>query len=205
MKRRSFLYTGAVAAAPVSAQRSPASRKNLLMHVGGDYHSVAGPGITSRENLDFNLRYGVPHLTIPLRNQWRLEELQKMKEDCERRNVTIEAIRMDADYIALPKGAERDRALDNILGNIEKASKIGVKVITYHWTVIPIRRNRQTPGRGNVTYAGFKLEPDWKDLPAGKSGRVTSDDYWERIAYFLEKAVPIAKQHDVRLACHPYD
>src|ERR1051326_6692626 len=98
MKRRSFLYTGAVAAAPVSAQRTPASRKNLLMHVGGDYHSVAGPGITSRENLDFNLRYGVKHLTIQLRNRWDLAEMQKMRDACDARGVVLEAIRMDTDY-----------------------------------------------------------------------------------------------------------
>ena len=36
------------------------------MHIGGDYHSVAGSGITSRENLQYNLRYGVKHLTVTL-------------------------------------------------------------------------------------------------------------------------------------------
>jgi mannonate dehydratase len=203
MKRRSFLLTPAAAAVPLPAQSAP--KRNALMHLGADYHSVAGPGITSMQNLDYNLRYGVKHLTIQLRGTWNLDELQKMKNDCDARGVTIEAIRMDADYIALPKGAERDRALDIILGNIEKASKIGVRILTYHWTVIPIRRNHSTTGRGNVTYAGFKLEENWKDLPAGKSGHVTSDDYWERITYFLQKAVPVAKQFDVRLACHPYD
>jgi hypothetical protein len=67
MKRRSFLLSGATAitAAPNATLAKPT--KNLLMHVGGDYHSVAGPSITSRENLDFNLRYGVRHLTIQLR------------------------------------------------------------------------------------------------------------------------------------------
>ena len=82
---------------------------------------------------------------------------------------------------------------------------MGAKIITYHWTVIPIRRNRQTKGRGNVTYAGFQLEENWKDLPVGKAGRVSSEEYWERIAYFLEKAIPAAKQHGVKMACHPYD
>lgn len=205
MKRRSFLLTGA-ATATVSPQPASAKpKKNLLMHVGGDYHSVAGPGIVSRENLDFNLRYGVRHLTVQLRGAWSLDELQRMREACDARSVALEAIRMDSEYITLPKGAGRDRALENILGNIEKASKVGVKVLTYHWTVIPIRRNRQTAGRGNATYAGFKLEENWRDLPVGKSGRVTADDYWERITYFLQKAVPVAKQYDVRLACHPYD
>jgi mannonate dehydratase len=80
-----------------------------------------------------------------------------------------------------------------------------VKIITHHWTVIPIRRNRQTPGRGGATYAGFKLEDDWKALPEGKSGKVSSEDYWERITTFLQKVIPAAKQYGVRMACHPYD
>lgn len=205
MNRRLFFLTGTFAAAPLASQTTTGVQRNALMHVGGDYHSVAGQSITSKENLNFNLRYGVKHLTIQLRNRWNPDELQRMREDCDRRGVLIEAIRMDSDYITLPKGPERDRALATILGNIENAAKIGVKVITYHWTVIPIRRNRQTVGRGNVTYAGFKLEANWKDLAPGKAGRVSTDDYWERITYFLEKVIPVARQYDVRMACHPYD
>jgi mannonate dehydratase len=215
MKRRDFGrnviggLTGAGLASPAGA--APAHKKNTLMHVGGDYHSVAGSGITSRENLEYNLRYGVKHLTAQMRKRdadsgaWSLDELKKMQDDCGRAGVTLEAIRMESDYIRLRKGAERDRELDNILGNIGKAAQAGVKIITYHLQVIPIRRNIKTPGRGGVTYAGFKLEENWKDLPPEKSGRVSSEDYWERITTFLEKAVPVAKQHDVRLACHPYD
>jgi hypothetical protein len=37
-----------------------------------------------------------------------------------------------------------------------------------------------------VTYAAFKLEENWKDFPVGKAGKVSSDEYWERITYFLE-------------------
>ena len=121
------------------------------------------------------------------------------------RAVILEAIRMDAEYITLPKGAERDGQLDMIIGNIRKAADIGVRTITYHWTVIPIRRNGRTPGRGGSNYAAFKLEEDWQSLPVTKSGRVTSDDYWERITHFLEKVIPVAKQCQVKMACHPYD
>lgn len=185
-------------------------RRNLLMHVGGDYHSVAGPGITSRENLEYNLRHGVRHLTVQMRPRtpeggWDADELKRMRDDCDRHGVVLEAIRMDPGYIMLRNGPERDRALEAIAGNIRKASEAGVRVITYHWTVIPIRRNTRTPGRGNATYAGFRLEENWKDLPAGKAGRVSADDYWERIGAFLERVIPAAKQYDVRMACHPYD
>src|SRR5713226_6484596 len=212
MKRREFVgasLAGSLAPA-VSAKAPRPPRKNTLMHVGGDYHSVAGSGITSKENLEYNLRYGVRHLTAPVKNRpqgggWDLDELKRMKDDCDKGGVVFEAIRMEPDYITLRKGPERDRELDSIIGNIQKASQAGVKIITYHWTVIPIRRNKQTPGRGRVNYNSFKLEDNWKDLPVGKSGRVSAEDYWERISHFLEKVVPVAKQHDVRMACHPYD
>ena len=217
MKRREFgakLLAGAfgtsLASPSVNGQHTRAPRKNTLMHVGGDYHSVVGSGITSKENLEYNLRHGVKHLTVQFgrRSQdggWDLDELKRMKDDCDRHGVTLEAIRMDANYITLRKGPERDRELDNIIGNIRMASQVGVKIITHHWTVIPIRRNRQTEGRGKSTYSGFKLEDNWRDLPVGKSGRVSAEDYWERISYFLEKVMPAAKQYDVRMACHPYD
>jgi mannonate dehydratase len=224
MKRREFgealasglggasLIGSAVAgAAPVQPASVP--KRNTLMHVGGDYHSVAGgsqAGITSKENLEYNLRHGVKHLTVTVSKRsrdagWDLDELKRMKGNCDKYGVTLEAIRMDSDYITFRKGLERDRVLDRIIGNIQKASQVGVRIITYHWTVIPIRRNQRTPGRGGITYAGFKLEDNWKELPVGESGRVASDDYWERITYFLEKVIPVAKQYDVRMACHPYD
>src|SRR6476659_7501698 len=152
MKRREFgqaLAVGAVAGGIAGVPAIAAARKNTLMHVGGDYHTVAGSSISSKENLEYNLRHGVKHLTIQVRKDgpdggWNLDELKRTREACDKYGVTLEAIRMDADYIGMRKGAERDRELDKILGNIRKASEVGVKIITYHWTVIPIRRNRET-------------------------------------------------------------
>lgn len=187
-------------------QRKP--QRNTRMHVGGDYHSVAGDSITSKQNLEYNLRHGVKHLTALMRRRpggWDIDELRRMREDCDRMGVQLEALRMDAEYIGLRPGPERDREVEMIAGNIAKAAQVGVRVITYHWTVIPIRRNRRTPGRGGVTYNGFQLEQDWRALEQGKAGRVTHEDYWERITHFLKALVPVARQHDVRLACHPYD
>src|SRR5882672_5654945 len=123
MQRREFsrslaigaAVAGASPGAPAQTPRAP--RKNTLMHVGGDYHSVAGSGITSKENLEYNLRYGVKHLTAQVRNRpesggWDPDELKRMKDDCDRYGVILEAIRMDAEYITLSKGAERDGQLD---------------------------------------------------------------------------------------------
>ena len=86
-----------------------------------------------------------------------------------------------------------------------KAAQTGVKIITYHCEVIPYRRNGNIAGRGGAVYDSFKLESDWKSVPMGDVGRITHEEYWERITYFLETIVPAAKENDVRLACHPSD
>lgn len=210
MNRREFggLLAGAVAGAP--AQAPPAPRKNTLMHVGGDYHSVAGGDITGKTNLEYNLRHGVRHLTIPMAPRgadgaWDFDELRRHRDNCDRYGVVLEAIRMDSDFIKLGPGAERDRRLEAIAGNIRKAAQVGVTIITYHWTLIPIRRNRRAPGRGGSAYAAFRLEENWRELPAAGAGRVSHQEYWERIAVFLERLVPVAAENGVRLACHPYD
>ena len=58
-------------------------RKNTLMHVGGDYHNIVGGDITSRQNLEYNLRHGVKHLTAEVsknpQGAWDRDELQRMK------------------------------------------------------------------------------------------------------------------------------
>lgn len=212
MNRREF--GGAlITAGGCFAEPAPAPRKNTLMHVGGDYHSVAGgPGadITGKENLEYNLRHGVRHLTVQMAKRspggaWDLDELRRLRDNCDRYGVVLEAIRMDSDYIKLPRGAERDRRLDTIADNVRKASRVGIRLITYHWTLIPIRRNRRIPGRGGSVYSAFRLEENWPDLPPTDAGRVSQEEYWERIGAFLERVIPVAAEHDVRLACHPYD
>ena len=215
MKRRT---AGVVSASPRSSasapeRTAPRPKKNMLMHVGGDYHGVLGDTLTSRENLEYNLRCGVRHLlaqdtfltqSTP-EGAWDLDELKQMRDNCDQYGVFLEGIRMDSNYILLGKGPERDRKLEVIRGNVRKAAAIGMKVITFHWAVIPVRRNETVPGRGGASYKAFTLEPNWKELPVGEAGRVSSDDYWERLAYFLEKVIPVAAECDVRMACHPYD
>ena len=188
-------------------------KKNTRMHVVGDYHSVAGgqgADMTAKVNLEYNLRHGVKHLTAKVNKRsedgaWDLDDMKRMKDNCDKHGVVLDTIRMEDDYIRLEKGAVRDRKIETIQENIQKAAHIGIKVLTYHLRVIPIRRNRRTPGRGGVEYNGFKLEDDWEALPMESAGRVDSEAYWERITYFLENIVPVAQACDVKMACHPYD
>jgi mannonate dehydratase len=202
--------------------------RNNKIRVGGDYHSVAGAAPTAKESLEYYRRFGATHLTVmaasglgespmPAAAQriggfldpvgtWDLEVLKRMQDDCQKAGMVLEAVRMDSAYIIMKPGPERDRYLDVIRENVRKAGQAGVSLISYHWTMIPIRRNRHAPGRGGSTYEGFRLETDYRDLPpTAAAGRVSLEDYWSRIDYFLKGVVPAAREAKVKLAVHPYD
>lgn len=207
-------------------------KKNTKMHVSADYHVVAGPSFISKENFNYNLRYGVNHINPdPIRVQsgsappqekkagwgdfippegpqggaFDLDGLKHMRDECDKMGMIIEGFRMDSGYIVMKPGPERDRKLDQVCENIRKAHAVGVGVISVHWTAIPIRRNGTQPGRGDSTYPSFKLESNWIDLPVGAFGKLSYDEYWERIEVFLKRVIPACKEYDVNMACHPYD
>lgn len=207
-------------------------KKNTKMHVSADYHVVAGPSFISKENFNYNLRYGVNHINPdPIRVQsgsappqekkagwgdfippegpqggaFDLDGLKHMRDECDKMGMIIEGFRMDSGYIVMKPGPERDRKLDQVCENIRKAHAVGVGVISVHWTAIPIRRNGTQTGRGDSTYPSFKLESNWKDLPVGAFGKLSFDEYWERIEVFLKRVIPVCKEYDVNMACHPYD
>lgn len=224
MPRRDFARVmagsvlGASLAGPAAAAESLGARRprqNLKHHVGGDYHCVLGPHWASKQNIEFHLRHGVKTFHANIggaesgnragRDEWNLDEMKRWKDSCDQGGLFWQGIRMDSRYIYLKPGADRDRKLDAIIGNIQKASQVGVKMITHHWTMIPIRRNGHTPGRGGSSYHSFKLEDDWKNLPVEANGVVAYEEYWERITYFLRKVIPVCAQYDVKMAVHPYD
>ena len=200
---------------------SPGPRINTLHHAGGDYHCVYGSHWASKKNFEFHQRQGVTSLSPSMdaggdevrapggakagSDHWDLDQMKKWKDACDRAGMRWEGIRMDSRYIYLRPGPERDRKIEAIIGNIQKASQVGVRFISHHWTMIPIQRNTETPGRGGCTYKGFKLEKNWRDLPIGPNGIVSSDDYWERITHFLQSVIPACERYDVRMAVHPYD
>ena len=230
MKRRNLIKTlaaGTIAAplinTPVfgkSFSEDLPHRKNLLMRVGGDNHSVKTHGTdgTSKENLQFKLRHGVRHITAKVYKHkpdgsWDLDEMKRMKDNCDKYGVELECLNLgktlETDVenqitpnITLGKSPERDREIEVILGNIRKAGEIGVPAIRYHWRILPIMRNGRIPGRGGSTYNKWDLEDNWEELPMGEAGRVTEDMWWERYTWFLDRVLPVAEEYNVRMACH---
>lgn len=202
-------------------------RKNGGIRLGADYHSKAGATLTDATSLAYFQRCGANYITafppqalsakelsafpqfgvlLDADGPWNGDALKSMQEDCHKAGMTLEGIRMDSVYIIMKPGPDRDRYLDIIRDNIRKAAAACVSLISYHWTMIPIQRNREVEGRGGTISRGFRLEPNYKELPpTAAAGVVSLDEYWSRIEYFLHGVVPVAREMKVKLACHPYD
>ena len=136
---------------------------------------------------------------------WSLEGMNRIRDTLQKNDLIWESIRMDSAYIAMTPGPDRDRYLDLICNNVRAAGRAGISIISYHWNLTPIRRNLDLPGRGGSTYDAFKLEDHWRDLPLTPAGRVSSDDYWERLHTWASRVIPVAIESGVKMACHPYD
>lgn len=216
-----------------AAEKNRPHRINAKMHVSSDYHVVQGSEFISRENLNYNLRFGVSHINpepvriaagsappqVSAKGGWGdfiapegpqagafdLDALKRMRDFCDKMGVTIEGFRMDSGYIVMKPGPERERKLDQVCDNVRKTRAVGVGLISQHWTAIPIRRNGTRPGRGDSVYNSFRLESNWRQLPETPYGKLSFDEYWERIETFLHRVIPVCKEYNVNMANHPYD
>jgi mannonate dehydratase len=66
-------------------------------------------------------------------------------------------------------------------------------------------RSGENRGRGDAVNKRWRLSEACPATPLTRAGIVDADKYWERIDYFLTRVIPVAEQHQVRIACHPHD
>jgi mannonate dehydratase len=63
----------------------------------------------------------------------------------------------------------------------------------------------QAAGDGEPRRRGGDATRRMINKPITKAGRITADQYWERITYFLDRVVPVANQYKIKLASHMED
>ena len=109
---------------------------------------------------------------------------------------------MDRIRLGLPG---RDEELEAVLELLRVMGKLGIGVWCYNWmAVVPwSRTSTALPGRGGAEVTAFDASV-WDDAPA-PGAPVEEEKLWETLAWFLDRAVPIAEEAGVRLALHPDD
>jgi mannonate dehydratase len=227
MNRREFVRlagsgvtAGAIAEKLVSAEvaAQPAVKKGTAT---GKARMKAG---TQHGDSDAILRvlagFGVNHIcsrlpSARLDESWSVEALTRLRERVESFGLTLDMVplplssneisRSENPAILLAKEPDRGRQIDGICQMIRNTAKAGIPSVKYNLTFLGVPRTTATPGRGGARYSTFVYADARPDPPLTEAGRIDADTYWERITYFLERVVPVAAEHKVRLACHPQD
>jgi mannonate dehydratase len=222
MNRRHFVATAGAAAAGLTSRAAPApqpgaaSPKPVLMKLGCQSEP------TTDTHLKYLARYGVRNICgYPEIAGGRLyatvEELQRMRDLAEKNGISVDCAappflssshidRERHPAIMLAQSPERDRDIEALQTFIRNCATAGVPSIKYNMSILGVvRLAGRTPGRGDATYATWRLKDAHPDPPLTRAGRVTADMAWERITYFLERVVPVAEEYKVRIACHPHD
>jgi mannonate dehydratase len=225
MKRRDFvrlagtgLTAGALAESVVAAQVSarPAARgaaSRALMKAGtqhGDSDAI----------LKVMAGFGVNHICsrLPAEKmgpEWSVDSLSRLRERVESFGLTLDMVplpmssaeisRMESPAIMLGTEPDRQQQIDGICEMIRNTARAGIPSVKYNLTFIGVPRTTPTKGRGGARYSTFVYAEGTKEPPLTAAGKVDADVYWERITHFLERVVPVAAEHKVRLACHPQD
>jgi mannonate dehydratase len=200
-------------AAPLEDASASPVRTRPLMKVGTQHGS-------SDEVLTVLAALGVDNICADLPSErldgrWSVESLRNLRERVESFGIHLDMLPLPmsshpigrAEYpsILLARSPERERAIDDICRMIRNTAEAGIPALKYNLTFLGVVRTEPTKGRGGAQYSTFSYAKARQEPPLTEAGPVPADIYWDRITYFLERVVPVAEEHKVRLACHPQD
>ena len=205
-------------AGEAAAQQRPAAaaapaRGRPLMKVGTQHGS-------SDETLTVLAALGVDHIcaelpSVRLDAEWSVETLQRLRDRVESFGIALDMLplplsshpiaRAENPAILTGKSPERERQIDDVCTMIRNTARAGIPALKYNLTLLGVVRTEPSAGRGGARYSTFSYAKARQEPPLTEAGPVPADVYWERITYFLDRVVPVAEEHKVRLACHPQD
>ena len=208
MRRRTFVETAALALATAGApaQTPPAKTRQAALKLG-----------TQNDSSDPALRVlaalGVDHIcsTLPsarMDANWSVEGLTRLRERVESFGIRLEMIplpmssssidKSENPGIMLGKSPERDREIDTICQMIRNAARAGIPALKYNMTILGVVRSEPSRGRGGARYSTFEYDKAAQVPPLTEAGPVNADAMWERIAYFLERVIPVAEEYKMQ-------
>jgi len=235
MKRRQFVtisgLAGLGAIAPSGSaraeQRAPSGRST-----GPVLGCQRGP--TDLRRLQHFKRHGVDHICGYPENgadpaSWTVESLSALRDRCAAQGVSLDMVEFPmlssasidnmtpqhemnprlapglGKAIMLGKDPERQREIEFVQTIIRNCARAGIPAIKYNMNLLGVLRTADTPGRGGTRLSTWRLAEAKEEPALTAAGVVTAETAWERITYFLERVVPVATEHKIRLACHPHD
>jgi mannonate dehydratase len=214
---RRGLFAGGLAAPALLSSASAAPVRAPAATGGPKVGCQEGP--TTDEWLRFFARHGVRNICGVLPGKpddapFSVDELSALRDRCHKQGISLDMMtepnlrptpidQSRHPAILLGQSPERDRDIEKIQTLIRNCARAGIPAIRYNLTIVGYLRTAKIPGPGGATYTGWRLKD--ASQKETRAGRVTADAFWERITYFLDRIIPVANEHKVRMACHPHD
>jgi mannonate dehydratase len=192
-------------------------------------------GMVTADNLRFAKQVSATHIVAHLPTEktlpstkdgvWSYEELRDLAQFVAQHGLKLEAIEnfhpAHWDQILLD-GPRRAPQMEKIKQTIRNMGKAGIPTMGYYFSLAGVWGRVWGPfARGEAEAVGFIADqaPEetpipngeiWgmrfdENAPEGNIGKVTREQMWERLEYFLTELVPVAEESGVRLAAHPDD
>ena len=170
----------------------------------------------TEENLQFAVQMGVTHVVVhgPRLGEGGYHEfieLLRLRKRIEAQGLQVCAIEnLPADHMGdiLTAGPRRDEQIADVCTTIRHMGEAGWPILGYHFMLAGVwghwRSYTAGGGRGNAGLKSFDLDLV-AEAPPHPAAPVSIDEMWERVTYFLERAVPVAEKAGVRLAAHQDD
>ena len=227
----SFVSGPALAQQTARRTAKNGAHKRALMKLGADIEKVDDATMKVAARWGIKNCYARAIIADKDRLYPTVDELHRMRDIAERNGISIDILRPpnltmsnvdDEKHPAIMLGdsPQRDRDIEAFQTMIKNCSEAGIPGIRYTLSIVGNTRSESVPGRGDATYIGSRMS-DYQsgkptsvpgrnlnssiNKPITRAGRITAEQYWERITYFLDRVVPVANQYKVRLASHMED
>ena len=137
-----------------------------------------------------------------------LDTVAKIKARYEAAGLTIAGIESDpvpTEKIKLGLPG-RDEQIENYIAALKALGEVGIPMVCYNFMAgIGWYRTRyHDPGRGGCMTVSFDIQ-DAKKQGLTKWGRISEEQMWHNIEYFLKAVIPAAQKAGVQMALHPDD
>src|SRR6185437_2939453 len=141
-------------------------------------------------------------------NGWEYNVIKAVKEAWDKLGLTLTVIEGPPSLNTKTKLglAGRDEEIANFITFMKNISRVGIDTVCYNW--MPLigwaRTNKAFPVRGGALDMSFDIKDAKKD-PITQYGKITHEDMWKNLAYFLKAVLPEAEKYGIKLSMHPDD
>ena len=167
---------------------------------------------------------------VPVGEAWSLEKILELKKEIEDKGLTLSVIESVPVHEDIKMGCgDRDRYIENYCTTLRNLAKAGIDCVCYNfmpvfdWTrsdlayELPDGSNaliydNETVLKMNPLSDDLSL-PGW-DSSYTKDGmrslleaysKITEEDLWNNLKYFLDRVIKVAEEVKVKMAIHPDD